>query len=340
MSCPICGDRCTCERSGAELHTSILIDPELPESSEEQFEASLSARGRTLLSHRGSEVPGAPAQVPPSDLEPWRHEVASRVNAFCARRGRKREPRLPSMSFDFEPAARTSGAEGGGSPRSNSALAHQIEQPVVAEPEPSNVIEFPRPVIPAAPPLPVQLPLDELAEPVIQTPRILEAEPEHEGLQFGGQPMPSITLEAPAPPSVATFPTPAVLSHRAVAGALDALVVLVATGAFAGIVAKITGDTPSNRAALVTAVGVTALLWAAYEYIFWVYGGATVGMRVTRLELRTFDCAQVPRGKRRWRAIAMMISAMSLGIGFLWAVIDEDGLCWHDRISRTLLRPR
>jgi hypothetical protein len=63
-------------------------------------------------------------------------------------------------------------------------------------------------------------------------------------------------------------------------------------------------------------------------------------MRITELDLRTFEAAPVPRRKRRWRAIAMMVSAMSLGMGFLWAVIDEDGLCWHDRISRTLLRPR
>jgi len=28
---------------------------------------------------------------------------------------------------------------------------------------------------------------------------------------------------------------------------------------------------------------------------------------------------------------------MALGLGFLWATIDEHGLCWHDRVTRTLL---
>jgi len=212
----------------------------------------------------------------------------------------------------------------------------------VAEPEPSNLIEFPRPVVamPLPPPA-VQLPIvDELAEPIIQTPRILEAEPENIGLLFGGEPMPSITLETPAAPPAETYPEPAVLSHRAIAGAIDAAVVLAATGVFAAIVAKLVGTLPSSRTALAIAMAVPAALWTLYEYMFWVYAGATVGMRITKLDLRTFEAAAVPRRKRRWRAIAMMMSAMSLGMGFLWAVIDEDGLCWHDRISRTLLRPR
>jgi len=340
MSCPICGDRCTCPQSGAELHTSILIDPEIPEVSEEDFEASLNATtGRGWRSQALEEF-SASSGPPANELEPWRNEIASRVDAFCARRGRKRGPRLASMSFEFEPPARTMSSEPVAGSRSASSLARQIESPVVAEPEASNLIEFPRPVMPPPPP-PVQLPiLDELAEPVIQTPRILEAEPENIGLQFGGEPMPSITLEAPPAPPAETYPEPAVLSHRAVAGAVDAVVVLAATAAFATIFAKIVGAIPTTRPALATAAVVPAMLWAMYEYLFWVYAGATVGMRITKLELRTFDAALVPRRNRRWRALAVMVSAMSLGMGFFWALIDEDSLCWHDRISRTLLRPR
>jgi len=332
MSCPICGDRCTCPQSGGELHTSILVDPELPETTEEQFEASLNGREeRDWRQHEDTSLS-------PPRPEPWRHEVASRVDAFCARRGRKRGPRLASLSFEFEPPSRTMTAEPLASPMSTSALARQIE-PVV-EPETSNLIEFPRPVVPLPPPA-VQLPiLDELAEPVIQVPRILEAEPEDIGLQFGGEPMPSITLEAPPAPPVEEYPEPAPLWHRAVAGGIDATLVLGATAAFGIIFTKLTGSFPTNRAAVATAIAVPAILWAVYEYLFWVYSGATLGMRLTRLELRTFDATPVRRSTRRWRAIAMMVSAMSLGMGFFWAVIDEDGHCWHDRISHTLLRPR
>ena len=31
----------------------------------------------------------------------------------------------------------------------------------------------------------------------------------------------------------------------------------------------------------------------------------------------------------------MILSAVSLGLGFAWAFFDEDTLCWHDRMTRT-----
>jgi hypothetical protein len=40
----------------------------------------------------------------------------------------------------------------------------------------------------------------------------------------------------------------------------------------------------------------------------------------------------------RWRAFAIVLCYATLGLGFVWAFIDEDRLCWHDRITRTHLR--
>jgi len=31
----------------------------------------------------------------------------------------------------------------------------------------------------------------------------------------------------------------------------------------------------------------------------------------------------------------MLFSLLSLGLGFAWELVDEDSLCWHDRITRT-----
>jgi hypothetical protein len=38
------------------------------------------------------------------------------------------------------------------------------------------------------------------------------------------------------------------------------------------------------------------------------------------------------------RALALILSCVSLGMGFLWSLFDEDSLGWHDRITRTYLR--
>jgi hypothetical protein len=43
---------------------------------------------------------------------------------------------------------------------------------------------------------------------------------------------------------------------------------------------------------------------------------------------------------RRWRVLASFLSACSLGLGYLWSLLDEDGLCWHDRITHTHIRTR
>jgi hypothetical protein len=40
---------------------------------------------------------------------------------------------------------------------------------------------------------------------------------------------------------------------------------------------------------------------------------------------------------RRLRALAFYFSALSLGMGLMWAFADVDGFCWHDRLSRTFL---
>jgi uncharacterized RDD family membrane protein YckC len=77
------------------------------------------------------------------------------------------------------------------------------------------------------------------------------------------------------------------------------------------------------------------VFWAMYDYMFLVYAGKTPGMQLARLRLITFDGVPARRRTRRGRSIAMVLSALSLGLGLIWALLDEDTLCWHDRITRT-----
>lgn len=89
------------------------------------------------------------------------------------------------------------------------------------------------------------------------------------------------------------------------------------------------------------ALGVVALLlWGAYLYLFVVYTGSTPGLRVARLRLAGFDGSAVDRRLRRWRALASFLSAFSAGLGYVWCLLDQNELCWHDRISRTCVQPR
>jgi uncharacterized RDD family membrane protein YckC len=69
--------------------------------------------------------------------------------------------------------------------------------------------------------------------------------------------------------------------------------------------------------------------------MFLLYGGRTPGMSMRGIRLSTFD-GRVPLWKQRVsRARFVFISFASVSLGFLWVLVDEDKLCWHDRISRT-----
>lgn len=71
---------------------------------------------------------------------------------------------------------------------------------------------------------------------------------------------------------------------------------------------------------------------------FWTHGGQTIGMRAWHIRL-----VHRGGGTVSWRDAALRFSAaiaswLALGLGFLWALIDHEGLTWHDRCSATELR--
>jgi hypothetical protein len=59
---------------------------------------------------------------------------------------------------------------------------------------------------------------------------------------------------------------------------------------------------------------------------------------MAQLELCTFEGKATTMFDRQTRAAASGLSAFSIGLGYAWALVDEDRLGWHDRISQTHLR--
>jgi len=273
----------------------------------------------------------------------WRQEVAARLHNYHSRRTR-RPPRYPSLALKFDPPAYSSPTCVPDSPRAAAcpppsrseaataaaAMPEEVEEPPVLMPDANNIIEFPRPLVPP-PPRP-----DELAESMLDLPRILDA-PETVSKQV---PLGGIILQ-PEEATVASdleLPLPvAALGRRMLAAGVDGVLVSVATLLFALIANRIAALLPSARVLLGLGVALPAILWAAFQYVFLVYTASTPGMRLTGLRLSDFDGSTPGRSTRRWRALAMALSAASLGLGFLWCLLDEDTLCWHDRITRTYL---
>lgn len=351
MACPLCGERCTCSfasgASASEGHVSVLIDPEISENSEESFEASLAAPLESPARYRTIELeapvplrqPAAPP--PPISEEQWRSEVSSRVRRYRRRKGY--DDSNACLSLDFEGAAAPQPEPQPGAfldvrfyhdPKDYKPEAgepvffRQRREPVEA----TKIIEFPRPAA------------EELADPVLDRPRILEAAPPEQLLLETLPPL-AITLEPEAEPgprfgAVPVFEVPiqvAPLPLRVLAAGLDWLLVLVAAALFALLVARLVDTVPQGRAAMGLTLLTMGFFWAVYQYVFLVYGAMTPGMQFAGLRLQRFDSEPAGYEQRRNRALALVLSCVSVGLGFAWALVDEDTLCWHDRISRTYL---
>jgi uncharacterized RDD family membrane protein YckC len=133
---------------------------------------------------------------------------------------------------------------------------------------------------------------------------------------------------------------PASISRRALAAFVDAIPVGCALAVWGRIASKITHEIPPQPQLLISAAVAAGVIFFSYQYLLMVYGGTTVGLRVCRLELVTRDGAVPERKQRRWRLLASLLSAASMMLGYAWVVLDENRLCWHDRITHTYLRVR
>jgi uncharacterized RDD family membrane protein YckC len=79
---------------------------------------------------------------------------------------------------------------------------------------------------------------------------------------------------------------------------------------------------------------------AAYLALFYALAAATPGMAFARISLRTFDGDEPTREQRFRRFLSLLVSVLPMGLGVVWAIFDDDHLCWHDRLSQTYLRVR
>jgi len=359
------------------LPPSRLVDPEAYDATEQEFAASLeetsSAGARFIVEQdpsslnqvpqesRDGETAAAREQFPqhektaeedssaqrgkPEAPSPgqWRDEVAARVNHYRSRR-RQRAPRYPSLQLKFAPQEpyfpETSTAA---VPAESSAgtpvpilESSPPESPRLLETEGAKILEFPRssmfpPVV-----------RDELAEPVFVQPRILEVPdvlpppPALGGILIepGEEPeserRPGFELPLQAAP----------LTRRLLAGAIDAALVSAAFAFFAYGFYRITAIVPPWRQVATATSALLAAFWIGYEYLLLVYAGTTPGLRLARLQLSRFNGTPVPRRLRRWRVLASALSGLSLALGYAWCFLDEDELCWHDRITRTYMAPK
>jgi uncharacterized RDD family membrane protein YckC len=362
------------------------FDPEVMDTSEQEFSASLETSGGVpgfvvdsrenlvatpdatenmgrrasrpsttdLATHESAdpERPGdqeqyaSSSQTETESRSDWRDQVSAKVKRYKTLKPRKE--RYPSLQLQFDTVVPWKSDKSPLTAERDEFLASSQTNfpPPIFEPEQrisypasteatARVLEFPRPGT-----LPFNR--DELAESVVDRPRIMEA-PEllPPPPALGGMLIePALESELKREPGVDMPLHTSPLSRRVFAGIVDGLLVAGATAIFGYMFLRFNPSLPQMRVAAEVAAALTVTLWFAYQAAFLIFCGTTPGLRVTRLKISRFDGAPVSRNLRRWRVVASALSFVSLGLGYVWSFLDEDQLSWHDRITKTHLAPR
>ncbi len=123
------------------------------------------------------------------------------------------------------------------------------------------------------------------------------------------------------------------IGSRAMAVAVDFTLVTGAFFAFLLVFALTSPQLPGGMLAGMISILVYGALWLLYQGMFFSLGYATAGMRYARIAFCTLEDSNPTRTLLLRRIPAWWVSALPLGLGFLWAAFDEDGLCWHDRMT-------
>jgi uncharacterized RDD family membrane protein YckC len=124
-------------------------------------------------------------------------------------------------------------------------------------------------------------------------------------------------------------------THRFMASAIDAAIVLIGFGVLMVIVEALGGSLGEGRTFWLALAGLLALVSLFYGLIWAIAGRETAGMRATDLQLITFDGFPLDSRSRALRFASAWLSFCAGGMGIVWAVADEENLTWHDHISKT-----
>ena len=131
----------------------------------------------------------------------------------------------------------------------------------------------------------------------------------------------------------------AVRTHRTIAAAMDASMVLLAFCTFCAVFRLVTGQIALTKPAMIGYFAVAALFMLIYKTLWCLANNDSPGMRWAHLRLVNFDGQKPARRFRFYRMASGVLSVLAAGLGVAWALVDEESLTWHDHISKTFPTP-
>jgi uncharacterized RDD family membrane protein YckC len=244
-------------------------------------------------------------------VEPeWRREVSSRLQDYRARRGGAPPAALqPALPFDSDPLPSVEYSPKSKAAETSSSGAAAATAPAKKQTAPraqrSERFE-------------ISIPKLEIAVPDASV-----AGPDPSAAQAGAFP-------------AKQFPV-ASLAERRKAALIDTGLLIFSYGGMLALFTVLGGRIGLNKLDLTVAGATLALFYAQYFALFTVFGGSSPGMMLNGLRVVSFDGSVPTSRQMAWRSVGYLISAGICLLGFVWALWDDDQLCWHDRISHTYI---
>ncbi len=323
-----------------EAKASTLPDVDLSQDHSEtggqaasKLDRAMEPGGTFSGSTEQKKDPPAPGASPAKDLSAWQIELAERVQEYRQKRARlakSDEAGGKTLDFDFGPSAPAPEETQPNViefPPAEETPRHTNSSPDVRSAPPSLGLDDFEP--PAAPPdLEASFPVETKAKPSAETAPL--------EIEFGSSQQDSSAGDGEEDPSGVPG---APMNLRFFAGAIDFLVLLSGAAVYALIFRQVGGSFSPQPVVLATAAVIGAFFILLYFGGCTALASATPGLIWAGLEVTTFEGNPPRLADCLWRAFGYLVSISAIMMGFVWAVVDADGLTWHDRMSSTFIVP-
>jgi uncharacterized RDD family membrane protein YckC len=128
------------------------------------------------------------------------------------------------------------------------------------------------------------------------------------------------------------------LATRAMAAAIDLALLFASysllSGAFSSLISDIFGR-PLSLVSIIVLSALGVIVAGAIFAMFWALTGQTPGMRFLAIRVSHRRSRDLTFGRAVWRVVAVILSLLPLGLGYLAILRDPQRRSWADRLSGT-----
>ena len=128
------------------------------------------------------------------------------------------------------------------------------------------------------------------------------------------------------------------LATRAIAASIDLGLLFAGYSILSSVFASLVSDAfgnPLSTASVIVLSSIGVIVAGAIFAAFWALTGQTPGMRFLAIRVTRPGSGGLTLGRAAWRVVAVLVSLLPLGLGYLAILRDPQRRAWADRMSGT-----